>query len=148
MQGWPSSKAWNPLSKQCFSWLDRSDDTRAGSQRTRTWGGVGSWSGNLPSVISLTGKETWSEGCRVPAASASPAAPSPARGGLKAGATEDAARAEAPGGSWRGCGESPGSEASSAAHCEELQAGGGFLGFLGPCLAAWFGSQKQGDRRK
>lgn len=58
--------------------------------------------GNLPNVISLTGKETWSERCRIPAASLSPAAHSPVQGGVEEGVTEDAAPSEASGASWRG----------------------------------------------
>lgn len=54
--------------------------------------------GNLPNVISLTGKETWSERCRVPAASLSPAEGSLVQGGADEGVTEDAAPSEALGG--------------------------------------------------
>ncbi|KAL4682505.1 hypothetical protein H8959_002060 [Pygathrix nigripes] len=59
-------KARNPLSKQCFSWLDRSNNTWAG-------------------------KQTWSERCHIPAASLGAVEYSLGQGGVDELAKEDAA---------------------------------------------------------
>lgn len=84
------ARAWNPLSKQCFSgWTDQI--TPGPVNKTRWWEGVGSRVWKFTNVISLTGKATPSERCRVPAASRSPAERSLVRRGMDEGVTEDAA---------------------------------------------------------
>lgn len=73
--GTRACEARNPLSKQCFSWLDRSNNTGAGEQKTQVGRCGEQEGGNLPSAVSSTGKETGSEGCQL--ATASPGAREP-----------------------------------------------------------------------